>query len=146
MGDKLVSFNEQKLFVQVKKKHISDFINMIEAYDNDVADSMLTKGYRRMNRSYRTVLFTFGEVRFARTRWYKDGKCYVPVDEYLNLEKYNRISPDLCALIVQLASYVSYRKVAEILELQYGLNITKDTVLKVCKQVKQQNSQKTSAK
>ncbi|MBY5035340.1 hypothetical protein K6V78_09850 [Streptococcus gallolyticus] len=86
-----------------------------------------------MNTSQRTVLFPFGEITFTRSRWYKDGKCIVPVDEKLGLEKNSRYSPEFLYHIAKLSTYMSYRQVVEVVELAYGLYITKDTVLKAVK-------------
>lgn len=125
--------DERILLSEFTENNIVDFLNRIEKYDLEMIDIMKAKGYRLLNKSSRTVLFSFGEVTITRNRWYKKGKCHVPVDEYLNLDKYSRYSKELMYKIAKLATYASYRKVVEMIEMLYNIVITKDVVLKACK-------------
>lgn len=117
-------------FQQIK---IEQFLKSLEKFEKSIAASLRVKGYTRINKSPRTVLFPFGEVTFYRSRWYKDGRCYVPVDDKLGLSRNSRLSPELIYHITRLSTYMSYRQVVEVVELAYGLYITKDTVLKAVK-------------
>lgn len=126
-------FNEQNYRKSCQNNNINAFLQTIEQYDNSVSDELLAKGYIKKNTASRTVLFSFGEVTFFRNRWYKDGKCYIPVDDYLELDKHSRYSKEIMCQIAELATYLPYRKVAEVFYLLCGVYITKDVVLKAVK-------------
>ena len=78
-----MDFNERELFKKFQSDNIATFKKYIKDYDDSVAPSMRAAGYKLKNQSSRTVLFTFGEVTITRNRWYRNGKCKIPVDEKL---------------------------------------------------------------
>lgn len=125
--------DERAFVVDFKATNQDAFYAFIEDYEAYIAPYLRAAGYRCLNRSERTVLFTFGEVTFSRTRWYKNGKCRVPVDEKLGLERHGRYSKELLYQIAKLATMTSYRQVVAIIEMTYHIIITKDTVTRAVK-------------
>ncbi|MCC9890530.1 ISLre2 family transposase, partial [Streptococcus agalactiae] len=109
------------------------FKKYLQDYDASVASSMRAAGYKLKNQSSRTVLFTFGEVTITRNRWYKNGKCKIPVDEKLGLKPYERISSELLYQIIYLSTLLPYRKIEEVFELLLQSLVSKDTVQKAVK-------------
>ncbi|MGC4432635.1 ISLre2 family transposase, partial [Streptococcus suis] len=69
-------------------------------------------------------------VTFERSRWSNGKRVRIPVDEKLGLAKRISISKELMFQITHLATLVPYRKVVEIVELMYGIYISKDTVIR----------------
>ncbi|MEX2804130.1 ISLre2 family transposase [Streptococcus sp. H31] len=129
----IVRFNE-KGFVAERDEHCKQlFLKKIADYDKQIAPTMRANGYKRVDSSERTVLFTFGEMTFSRNRWRRGTKTRYPVDEWLGLKKYMRYSSELIYHLARYASMVSYRQVCRIVKLAYNLDISKDTVLKAVK-------------
>lgn len=65
----MIRFNE-KGFVAECNEHCKQlFLKKIADYDKQIAPTMRANGYVRLNQSERTVLFTFGEITFSRSRW-----------------------------------------------------------------------------
>ena len=125
--------DEREFVEKFKEKNLQGFHKFVSDYDNYIAPTMRARGYKFVNYAERTVTFTFGQVTFSRRRWYKNGKCRIPVDEKLGLEKRIAYSKELLYQITKLATMLPYRKVVEVIELMYQVYITKDTVLKAIK-------------
>ena len=125
--------DEREFIEKFKEKNLQGFHKFVSDYDNYIAPTMRARGYKFVNYAERTVTFTFGQVTFSRRRWYKNGKCRIPVDEKLGLEKRIAYSKELLYQITKLATMLPYRKVVEVIELMYQVCITKDTVLKAIK-------------
>lgn len=104
------------------------FLKMIEDYEKSISPSMRAQGFKRINQKERTVIFSFGEMTFSRSRWKKGDTVRVPVDEKLGLEPRARFSQELLYQLTQLSSYMPYRKVVEVMELLKSIYITKNTV------------------
>ncbi|CBZ49202.1 ISLre2 family transposase [Streptococcus gallolyticus subsp. gallolyticus] len=129
----MIRFNE-KGFVAECNEHCKQlFLKKITDYDKQIAPTMRANGYKRVDSSERTVLFTFGEITFSRNRWRRGNKTRYPVDEWLGLKKYMRYSSEFMYHLARYASMVSYRQVCRIVKLAYNLDISKDTVLKAVK-------------
>ena len=128
-----MDFNERELFKKFQLDNINTFKKYLQDYDASVAASMRAAGYKLKNQSSRTVLFTFGEVTITRNRWYKNGKCKIPVDEKLGLKPYERISSELLYQIIYLSTLLPYRKIEEVFELLLQSLVSKDTVQKAVK-------------
>lgn len=109
------------------------FYRKIAQLENQFKQDMEIQGFRYVKTAERTVIFSFGEIRFSRKCYYKDGKYRYPLDEYLNLKKYERYSDVFLCHIAELAAALPYRMVVKIVERLMGIYITKDTVLKVVK-------------
>jgi hypothetical protein len=125
--------DERKFLADLRKQNEEAFRKAVTRYDDQVAPSMRARGYKLKNRSVRTVAFIFGEVCFERNRWYKNGTCKIPVDEWLGLEKHSRFSLELLYQINHVSTCTTYRKTADLFGFLIGLNLTKDTVLKAVK-------------
>ncbi|WP_231853352.1 UPF0236 family transposase-like protein, partial [Streptococcus sp. DD10] len=126
-------FDERMFEQREREKTIQNFLDYVERYDEEMSHSMRAKGYKCKNRAERTVAFTFGEVTFSRKRWYKNGQCYIPVDEMLGLEKNVRHSPELIYQSAILATRLPYRQVGKTIEMMYHVTVSKDMVNKVVK-------------
>ncbi len=46
-----------------------EFLKRIRDYDDSITPTMRQNGYKRIDATERTVLFTFGEITFSRNRW-----------------------------------------------------------------------------
>ena len=126
-------FDEKEFVVELNRKREQQFLKRVRDYDEQIAPSMRLKGYKRIDSTERTVVFTFGEMTFSRNRWRKGKKSCYPVDEWLGLEKYMRYSPELIFHMAKHASVLSYREVCRTVKMAYRLEITKDAVLKSVK-------------
>lgn len=129
----MIRFNE-KGFVAERDNHCKQlFLKKIVDYDKQIAPTMRANGYKRVDSSERTILFTFGEMTFSRNRWRRGDETRYPVDDWLGLQKYQRCSLELMYHLARYASELSYRQVCRMVKLSYRLDITKDTVLKAVK-------------
>lgn len=111
------------------------FLKKIADYDKQIAPTMRANGYKRVDSSERTVLFTFGEITFSRSRWRRGDETRYPVDDWLGLKPYMRHSPELVLCMAKYASKLSYREVCRTIKATYDLVVTKDAVLKAVKEV-----------
>lgn len=136
-------FDERGFVEELYRQREYEFLKRVAAYDKQIAPTMRANGYKRVDSSERTVLFTFGAMTFSRSRWRRGTKTRYPVDEWLGLKKYMRCSLELMYHLVRYASEMSYRQVCRMIKLSYHLDITKDTVLKAVKLTGQLFSEKS---
>lgn len=129
----MTSFHELNWCRSCQKNNLEEFYRYIREYDRNLVPTLKAKGYTLKSQAERTVIFTFGEATFKRNRWYRKGKCYIPVDDMLHLKKYERYSSELLYRIADLATRLPYRQVVEVVDQCYRVTITKDTVLKARK-------------
>lgn len=127
------TFDESNFVQEMRRNTEKEFLKNIANYDHRIGSVMRAHGYKRINEAERTVLFTFGEITFSRSRWCKDKTTYCPVDEWLGLKKYSRLSNDLVFQLSKLSAMMSYRQVCKTIKLTYNLDISKDSVLKSVK-------------
>ncbi|MGT2666554.1 ISLre2 family transposase [Streptococcus rifensis] len=120
--------DEREFSKQLNQNNQRSFLKMIEAYEKKIAPSMRAQGYKRINQKERTVIFSFGEMTFTRSRWKKGDTVRIPVDEKLGLEPRQRFSQELLYQITELSNYMPYRKVVAVMELLKKIYITKNTV------------------
>ena len=75
---------------------------------------------------YRTCL---GAIKVKR-RYYRDqwGNYHYPLDELLGMEKYRHITLDVQQLAMELASAMTFRKSAEVLEKTTAINLSHQTI------------------
>ena len=118
---------------EMARLHEKEFLKRVKAYDDRIATNMIQHGYKRVDSSERTVLFTFGEITFSRNRWRRGRETRYPVDEWLGLKPYIRYSPELILHMAKHASKLSYREVCRTIQTAYDLLVTKDAVLKAVK-------------
>ena len=126
-------FDEKGFVEELHSQYKREFLKRIADYDKQISSTMRANGYVRLNQSERTVLFTFGEITFSRSRWSNGHQTRYPVDEWLGLKKYMRYSLELMYHLARHASVMSYRQVCRTVKLAYQLEITKDSVLKAVK-------------
>jgi len=139
----VMRFDERGFVEELYRQREYEFLKRVAAYDKQIAPTMRANGYKRVDSSERTVLFTFGAMTFSRSRWRRGTKTRYPVDEWLGLKKYMRCSLELMYHLVRYASEMSYRQVCRMIKLSYHLDITKDTVLKAVKLTGQLFSEKS---
>ena len=139
----VMRFDERGFVEELYKQREHEFLKRVVAYDKQIAPTMRSNGYKRVDSSERTVLFTFGEMTFSRSRWRRGDETRYPVDDWLGLKKYQRCSLELMYHIARYASEMSYRQVCRMIKLAYRLDITKDTVLKAVKLTGQLFSEKS---
>ncbi|HEN9894995.1 TPA: ISLre2 family transposase [Streptococcus agalactiae] len=118
---------------EMARQREKEFLKRIKDYDDKVAPTLCQHGYKRIDSSERTVLFTFGEMTYSRNRWRKGKETRYPVDEWLDLKPYMRYSPELVLHLAKHASKLSYREVCRTIRVAYQLEVTKDAVLKAVK-------------
>ena len=129
----MIRFDEKTFMDEMARLREKEFLKRVKAYDDRVATNMIQHGYKRVDSSERTVLFTFGEMTFSRNRWRKGENTRYPVDEWLGLKPYIRYSPELILHMAKHASKLSYREVCRTIQTAYDLLVTKDAVLKAVK-------------
>ena len=138
----VMRFDEKGFVVERDEQCKQLFLKKITDYDKQIAPTMRANGYKRVDGSERTVLFTFGEITFSRNRWRRGDETRYPVDDWLGLKRYQRCSLELMYHLARYASEMSYRQVCRMIKLSYRLDITKDTVLKAVKLTGQLFSEK----
>lgn len=129
----MTGFDEKTFVSEMAKQCEKEFVKRIRNYDEQITPTMRQHGYKRVDSSERTVLFTFGEITFSRNRWRKGKETRYPVDEWLGLKPYMRYSQELIFHLAKHASKLSYREVCRTVQDAYHLTITKDAVLKSVK-------------
>lgn len=139
----VMRFDERGFVEDLYRQREYEFLKRVAAYDKQIAPTMRANGYKRVDSSERTVLFTFGEMTFSRSRWRRGDETRYPVDDWLGLKKYMRCSLELVYHLARYASEMSYRQVCRMIKLSYHLDITKDTVLKAVKLTGQLFSEKS---
>ena len=90
----MIRFDEKTFMDEMARLREKEFLKRVKAYDDRVATNMIQHGYKRVDSSERTVLFTFGEMTFSRNRWRKGKNTRYPVDEWLGLKPYIAILPN----------------------------------------------------
>lgn len=129
----MIGFNEKDFVEELDEFRKEQFMQRLKQYDEQIAPTMRQHGFKRVDSSERTVLFTFGEVTFCRNRWRKGSETRYPVDEWLKLKPYIRYSPELIYHMAKLASKLSYREVCRTIQSTFRLIVTKDAVAKAVK-------------
>ncbi|WP_242327971.1 UPF0236 family transposase-like protein [Lactococcus lactis] len=124
---------EKTLWQRFESEKAESFQRWVDDYDREVSDSLVKQGWKYVKRSERSACFSFGEMTFMRRCYCKDGNWCFPVDEYLGLSRYEKHSRYLLLKLAFLATKMSYRCVAQTLEVLQGIRVTKDTVLKAVK-------------
>ena len=124
----LAVLDERDFFTALQENNRQTFLKMIEKYESYIAPIMRTQGFKRINQKERTVIFSFGEMTFSRSRWKKGDVVRIPVDEKLGLEPRARFSQELLYQLTTLSNYMPYRKVVSEMELLKNIYITKNSV------------------
>lgn len=123
-----MTFNEETWRLENQKREIRLFLSEMKRIDREQGRILEEEGWLYKETAERTVMFTFGEVTLVRRCYIKRGVRRYPVDEYLELEPYSRISKYLLYKLATTVVDLPCRKAAlHFKELLY-LNITKDMV------------------
>jgi hypothetical protein len=86
----------------------------LDRIDDELAEQWKADGWYVERRDERTVVSSFGAVRFKRRRMERDGESgKYPLDEMLGLRKYKHYTPYFEAKIAQIAASATYRVTAE---------------------------------
>jgi len=104
---------EQEFDLEQKECKRNLFINKIEKYDEDQIPIMRDKGYCSKGFVEKTAHFLSGTITYKRRRWSKDGESCYPVDEYIGLEKRQRVSEEVFKRICYYLPKSTYRDIAE---------------------------------
>lgn len=129
-----MTFNEEAWRLEHQKREIRLFLSEMKRIDREQGRILEKEGWLYKETAERTVMFTFGEVTLVRRCYIKKGVRRYPVDEYLELEPYSRISKYLLYKLATTVVDLPCRKAAlHFKELLY-LNITKDMVANARKQ------------
>ena len=91
--------DERELVAEFRVNTQEQFLKYIEQYEAYIAPIMRANGYRRINQTERTVLFTFGEITFSRSRWTNGIRTRVPIDEKKAYPIFQRVAL-LCFKVV----------------------------------------------
>ena len=120
--------DERDFFVALQENNRKTFLKMIKKYEEYIAPMMRAQGYKRINQKERTVIFSFGEMTFSRSRWKRGAETRIPVDEKLGLEPRARFSQEFLYQLTTLSNFMPYRKVVSVMELLKNIYITKNSV------------------
>lgn len=133
----LVSSMVKVLFSRVMER-------VLETLDQQIFGTRDVTRYRVKRKIYRSIQTLSGSFVYCR-RYYKDretGKRIFLLDEALGVQKRSRLGPDLGELCAGLGAFgLSYRKVADVLELVFGERVMsheeiREHTLKVGRQIK----------
>lgn len=144
-NEKVISLIANCLKNSITEKGISDFTNDLEsemiAFGRDVvqflveyAEDVIFKlkerkeKFESLEKDDRTIISIFGETNFKR-RYYQDKdtkeRIYL-LDQFLKLEKRERMLPNVKERLIEEARETSYRKAGQ--KASYGTEISKQTV------------------
>ena len=94
------------------------------------------EGWKVKREDWKTVQFIFGSVRYCRTLMIdQESQNHYPLDDWLGIRKYQRHSPLVEVKVAELASKVTYRDTADILNEWTAVTISHQTVGSLLKRV-----------
>ena len=144
-NEKVISLVAKCLKNSLTEEGISDFTNDLEsemiAFGRDVvqflvayAENIIFKlkdrkeQFESIEKDDRTIISIFGEINFKR-RYYQDKETRERIyllDQFLKLEKRERMLPNVKERLIEEARETSYRKAGQ--RASYGTEISKQTV------------------
>lgn len=128
-------FSEETWVLERQKQDVAVFLETMKQVDREQGHILEKEGWIYKETAERRILFTFGDVLLNRRCYMKEGKRCYPVDDFLGLTPYSKISPYLLYQMATTAVDLSFRKAAiHFQELLY-LDINKDMVAKARKYV-----------
>lgn len=129
--EKLISFKtlEQKIFDYVCRIAREITRTMLEAYDQELAESRDTKKYRDKGRRKTSIKTVYGEVEYSRrvyrTTLEDGGSAHVHLlDEAMQMDSIGLISANLAEKIAMMATEAPYRATAEAISSTCGQGIS----------------------
>ncbi|VTS13697.1 DDE transposase [Streptococcus pseudoporcinus] len=123
----------QKKNFKINRIKQKQFLYKIPQYEQSIASQMRSNDYKKVNQSERTVVFTFSEISFLRSKWTNGLQIRTPVDEWLDLKKSERYSKEFLYRVAKFATMMLYRQVCKVIKSFMNIIITKDCVLKAVK-------------
>lgn len=94
------------------------------------------EGWKVKREDWKTVQFIFGPVRYRRTLMIdQESQNHYPLDDWLGIRKYQRHSPLVEVKVAELASKVTYRDTADMLNEWTAVTISHQTVGSLLKRV-----------
>lgn len=81
----------------------------------------------------RSVQFTFGQMTFYRKSYRKYGRIIYPIDQWFELDQYQRYSEKVKFVATKLSGITTYRNVSTIFSDLTSLSVSKDTVMRLVK-------------
>lgn len=85
------------------------FVQALQQVDDSSVKEQQAKGYRIEKMSVRTVVTTFGEIRYKRRRYVNDnGQVIHPLDTWMGWTKYSRYSTLIVRNLGKLATKLTY--------------------------------------
>ena len=144
-NEKVISLVANCLKNSITEKGISDFTNDLESqmiefgsqvtqflveYAEDIIFRLKDRKekFESLEKDDRTIISIFGEVNFKR-RYYQDKetkeRIYI-LDQFLKLEKRERMLPNVKERLIEEARETSYRRAGQ--KASYGTEISKQTV------------------
>ena len=144
-NEKVISLLTNCLKNSITEKGISDFTNDLESemirFGSEVtqflveyAENIIFKlkerkeKFESLEKDERTIISIFGEVNFKR-RYYQDKETKERIyllDQFLKLEKRERMLPNVKERLIEEARETSYRRAGQ--KASYGTEISKQTV------------------
>lgn len=144
-NEKVISLVAKCLKNSITEKGIADFTNDLESqmieFGNQVtqflveyAENIIFKlkerkeKFESLEKDNRTIISIFGEINFER-RYYQDKETKERIyllDQFLKLEKRERMLPNVKERLIEEARETSYRRAGE--KASYGTEISKQTV------------------
>ena len=144
-NEKVISLVAKCLKNSITEKGIADFTNDLESqmieFGNQVtkflveyAENIIFKlkerkeKFESLEKDTRTIISIFGEINFER-RYYQDKETKERIyllDQFLKLEKRERMLPNVKERLIEEARETSYRRAGE--KASYGTQISKQTV------------------
>ena len=115
-----------------------------------VDDSLIAKqkaqGYRIEKQSQRMVVTTLGEIPVKRRRYVsEDGTAAYPLDDFMGWTKYKRYSPLLVRNLGELATTLTYRAGAKVVELLAPFTVSHQKMNELVNQVGQELKKQQTA-
>lgn len=106
------------------------------AMNDTIVEEKQQAGWTFEHNDPKTVLFTFGSVRFTHTLMHDlEGNPRYPFDERMGFQKHKRRSPFVDVKVAEMASEVTYRDVEATLKQWTAVDISHTTVGKIVKEV-----------
>ncbi len=144
-NEKVISLVTNCLKNSITEKGISDFTNDLEGemikfgsqvtqflveYSENIIFKLKDRKekFESLEKDERTIISIFGEINFKR-RYYQDKETKERIyllDQFLKLEKRERMLPNVKERLIEEARETSYRRAGE--EASYGTEISKQTV------------------
>ena len=144
-NEKVISLLTNCLKNSITEKGISDFTNDLESemikfgskvtqFIVEYAENIIFKlkerkeRFESLEKDERTIISIFGEINFKR-RYYQDKETNERIyllDQFLKLEKRERMLPNVKERLIEEARETSYRRAGQ--KASYGIEISKQTV------------------